>query len=245
MGGVHRGLGHRRPPRRGRVRSRPYYPAQLRQPVDERRLRGQQLLARGVEREPARAVDLGERLQPAGAGRPFELERVADDRVGVEIAFERPGADDLPALLAHLAERQQRARRARRGRRRPSPPPARAARTRAPPRRGRPRPSGCSTRRRLCLAQNGPPGCTSSTSSAPSPERRNSRIPALRFATATHLAVSRAAARGAGAGRCRRPSCRRPARRRARPRRRARRGRRSGRAGGRCGSPRRRGRSRR
>ena len=46
-----------------------------------------------VEVEPGRPVDLGERLRAARARRPFELEGVADDVLGVEVARQRERGD--------------------------------------------------------------------------------------------------------------------------------------------------------
>src|SRR5439155_7914563 len=80
----------------------------LTQPVEERRLGGEEPLARLVEPEPGRPVDLRELLRPARARRPFELERVAAHRLRVEVALRRPGPDELATALAHLPQLDQR-----------------------------------------------------------------------------------------------------------------------------------------
>ena len=71
-------------------------------------------------------------------------ERVRADRVGVEVALERPRLHDLARFLTHAAEVGELARGGLRCR---SPPRTRAARTPARPRRRRARPSGSTTRR--------------------------------------------------------------------------------------------------
>src|ERR687896_1346764 len=89
--------------------------AVLGQPVEQLGLRGVQLLARLVEPEPARAVDLGELAHRARPRRPFERERVAAGGVGVDVALDREGRDLLAALeldgpeLGQLALGQRRA----------------------------------------------------------------------------------------------------------------------------------------
>src|SRR5205085_3582920 len=72
------------------IASRPH---QSVEPVEERHLRGEQLLARGIEAEPAGAVDLRELLVATAARRPLDREGVARDRAGVEVAFDRPRCD--------------------------------------------------------------------------------------------------------------------------------------------------------
>src|SRR5437879_7903486 len=57
--------------------------------------------------EPGAAVDLGEALPHAGARRPFHLEFVADDVVGVDIALDREAVDDLAARLLRGRQRQE------------------------------------------------------------------------------------------------------------------------------------------
>src|SRR4051794_13202384 len=86
---------------------------ELEQPVEERHLRRVELLPCRHDPEPVRAVDLGEALDATAVWRPLQLEGVAGDRLGVEIALGGPGRDDLAALLADGAELGQRARRKR------------------------------------------------------------------------------------------------------------------------------------
>src|SRR5262249_19404385 len=73
---------------------------------DERALALENLRARLVRREPLRAVDL-RTLHAAAPGRPFQLEGVGSQGHGIEVAFERPGGDDLAAALHDLAERKE------------------------------------------------------------------------------------------------------------------------------------------
>ena len=47
------------------------------------------------EAEPARSIDLGERLGSPRLRRPLHLERVALDRLGIEVALHQPGLDPL------------------------------------------------------------------------------------------------------------------------------------------------------
>src|SRR5690606_31643113 len=62
-----------------------------------------ELRAGGRRVEPLEAIDLGERRELAGPGRPLDLERVARRRRRVEVALDRPRPDHL-ARLADLAE---------------------------------------------------------------------------------------------------------------------------------------------
>src|SRR5260221_14673839 len=59
------------------------------------------------DREPGAAVDFGEALHHARARRPFQLEFVADDVVGVDIALDRKAVDDLAARLLRRRQRQE------------------------------------------------------------------------------------------------------------------------------------------
>jgi hypothetical protein len=70
------------------------------EPLQERRLRRDELCASGAQVKPRGSIDLGEALAPSGARRPFELERVARDARDVEISFDR--ARDARGLLACL-----------------------------------------------------------------------------------------------------------------------------------------------
>src|SRR4051794_6542946 len=79
----------------------------LREPVQQRRLGREDPLARLVEPEPLRAVDLRELLRLARPRRPLERERVRFDGLRVRVALERPCGHDLAALLSHLAEVDQ------------------------------------------------------------------------------------------------------------------------------------------
>src|SRR5262249_56466027 len=78
------------------------------EPVEERRLGGVDALAGLGEREPLGAVDLRELAAAAGAGRPFQLERVGVKAGRVEVALQRPRLDDLAGLLAPAAQAGQR-----------------------------------------------------------------------------------------------------------------------------------------
>ena len=64
--------------------------------------------ARLVRAEPGDTVDLRERLPSAAPRRPLHLEGVGDGGGRVEIALDRPGVDDLAALLDDRAERDRR-----------------------------------------------------------------------------------------------------------------------------------------
>src|SRR4051812_44485135 len=83
-----------------------FYPWQS---VQEPGLRGDEFLPRGRDVDPLGPVDLGERLAPARARRPFQLEGVADDGRDVEVRLERPGRDDLAVALDDLTEGDERA----------------------------------------------------------------------------------------------------------------------------------------
>src|SRR6516165_8004705 len=71
----------------------------LLQPRDERALARENLLPRFFRRKPSGAIDLGESRLAAALGRPLDLECVRSDRGRIEIAFDRPGGNDLAALL--------------------------------------------------------------------------------------------------------------------------------------------------
>ncbi len=69
--------------------------------LDQRLLPGLDLPSRRSHVEEGRPVDLRE-LHPSPRLRgPFHRERVADGRTWVAVALERPGVDDLAALLLH------------------------------------------------------------------------------------------------------------------------------------------------
>src|SRR5215217_5753370 len=74
------------------------------EPYQQLGLRRVELLARLLEAEPGGAIDLRKLLHPPRSRRPLDRERVAGDRVGVDVARGGVGGDDLAALLAHLAE---------------------------------------------------------------------------------------------------------------------------------------------
>ena len=99
--------------RRHRRRPRPAPSASERglEPVDERDLGGLEPAPRLVRIEPADPVDLREHLAPARSRRPLHLERVRQRRRRVQVALDRPGVDDLAALLDDRAERDGRGRR--------------------------------------------------------------------------------------------------------------------------------------
>src|SRR6266700_4748030 len=73
--------------------------------VENRHLPGLQALSRLGEGEPGAAIDLGKALPPPRARWPFHLEFVADDLVGVDLAFDREGMDDLAARLPCRGQR--------------------------------------------------------------------------------------------------------------------------------------------
>ena len=74
------------------------------EPVDEADLALEELaLGRGGG-QPCRAVNLRPRPRLARVRRPLQLELVAHDGVGVEVALHGPDADPLTARLADLAE---------------------------------------------------------------------------------------------------------------------------------------------
>ena len=122
---------------------------------------GLSLSASRVETEPAGAVHLRKGLRPARARRPFQLERVAPDRVRVEVALRGPGGDHLAALLPRGAQIGQLARGQRRARLLLELAPRAGLRVlvlAVLALRDRPR------ARVLAAPRTGPPGWTSSTS---------------------------------------------------------------------------------
>src|SRR5207342_1012105 len=74
------------------------------QPVDQLRLRLDQLRACLDEAEPTGAIDLRELLHLPRPWWPFERERVAHEAGDVEVALGAPGGDDLAGLLPDRAE---------------------------------------------------------------------------------------------------------------------------------------------
>src|SRR5689334_5355044 len=74
------------------------------QPIEQLGLPLDELGTGGLEVEPGGAIDLGKLLDAAGARRPLELEHVAHDRVGVEVALDGPRGHTLAVGLPHLAE---------------------------------------------------------------------------------------------------------------------------------------------
>src|SRR6516162_4510544 len=79
-----------------------------RKPIQERSLSLHDPPPRLVERKPGDPIDLGNRLKPAGAAWPFQLEGAGDDGGRVEISFNRPRGNQLAARLPDLPERDQR-----------------------------------------------------------------------------------------------------------------------------------------
>ena len=77
------------------------------EPIEQLPLRLVDLLACGREVEPGGAIDLGKMLALAASRRPFDLERIARDRVGVHVELCCIGLDDLGGALADPAERLQ------------------------------------------------------------------------------------------------------------------------------------------
>ena len=67
-------------------------------PIDEGRLRLDQLLLCGPRLEPLGPVDLGELLLDPRARGPLHLEGVAAQGAGVEVGLGGPAMDDLVAL---------------------------------------------------------------------------------------------------------------------------------------------------
>src|SRR4029079_4030403 len=74
---------------------------------DERDLGGLQPPARLDWVEPGDPVELGEHLPSAAPRRPFHLELVRVRRRRIELALDRPGMDDLAALLDDRSERDR------------------------------------------------------------------------------------------------------------------------------------------
>src|SRR5512139_3716459 len=72
--------------------------------VEDGKLAGQDPGARFVDRQPGGTVHLGEGSERAAPRREFHLEVIADDHIGVEIAFDREGFDPFPAPLADPAK---------------------------------------------------------------------------------------------------------------------------------------------
>src|SRR5918999_1266380 len=72
--------------------------------VEDRNLPLHDFLSRCGKVEPRAAIDLGKELPLAGFGRPLELEDIALDAGGVEIALHRPGRYDLSAGLLERAQ---------------------------------------------------------------------------------------------------------------------------------------------
>jgi hypothetical protein len=62
----------------------------------------------GGQIEPGSAVDLRKGQHPAAFRRPFDLERVAHDRIDVEISFDRKRGHPLATALPDVAQRFKR-----------------------------------------------------------------------------------------------------------------------------------------
>lgn len=75
--------------------------------IEEGSLAWEDLLPGLEQREPGGSVHLGERGLPAGMGRVLHREGVAPGRLGVAVAFDRPGVDDLAAGLLDRFERAE------------------------------------------------------------------------------------------------------------------------------------------
>src|SRR5262245_27096726 len=58
-------------------------------------------------RKPCGAINFGKRCLASALGRPFQLEAVRCQRRGIELSFEAPGGDDLPARLNEIAQRKK------------------------------------------------------------------------------------------------------------------------------------------
>lgn len=82
----------------------------LDQLVEEGGLGGVYFLAGRWDVEPFGLVDFGVVVEFAGVRGPFLFECVAEKVVGVEIAFDGEGVDDLAAFLAYLLELEEIAR---------------------------------------------------------------------------------------------------------------------------------------
>ena len=93
--------------RRDAMRSPLPVPQQLLDLVQQRHLRGVDLLPRRRQVEELGAVNFRElHLLPRLRG-SLHLERVAPNGRGVEVAFHRPRVDRLPTLLLHGGERDK------------------------------------------------------------------------------------------------------------------------------------------
>lgn len=57
--------------------------------------------------QPFTTIDLGKRLYPIAAWRPFHLKQVAAQRRGIEVAFERECSDEFASSLAQLTQSEQ------------------------------------------------------------------------------------------------------------------------------------------
>src|SRR5205814_4797079 len=78
------------------------------QPTDEWDLSRLQASSCLVRREPGDSVDLRKELPPAAPGRPLHLELVGDRGRRVQVTLDRPGVDELAALLDDRVERDGR-----------------------------------------------------------------------------------------------------------------------------------------
>jgi DNA alkylation damage repair protein AlkB len=78
--------------------------SQLLKTIEERLLGGKNLFAREGNREPLRAVNLGNFDNTAGSGRPLDGNLVAPQAVHVERAFQRICKNGLAAALTHLSQ---------------------------------------------------------------------------------------------------------------------------------------------
>ncbi len=61
------------------------------------------------QREPRRAVDLGNLNGATASWRPFNCDFIAADATDIQIALQRVGVDQFSGPLAHLTERLEQA----------------------------------------------------------------------------------------------------------------------------------------
>src|SRR4029079_4263382 len=85
------------------------------QPGDELALAGKNFPAGIGRRKPCRAVDFRKRRPAPALGWPLQLELIRLESRRVEVAFDRPGGDDLAARLDQIPERKKVALRPRAG----------------------------------------------------------------------------------------------------------------------------------
>jgi hypothetical protein len=78
---------------------------ELGQPVEKRPLAFENFRVCGRQIKPLGAIDLRKGLHLSAFRRPFDLERIASDGLGVDVALDGEGNHPLAATLANLAKR--------------------------------------------------------------------------------------------------------------------------------------------